>query len=132
MNKYRFKCVTEDIDVCVIGTSIPTECPNDAGHEIASDIVIMSSEVAINASEAEIQCKCKEIIYQDILLSAEPVTQLPRILTSLDKLPSVSIALDNVDYQLASARLQVGVDDTILTSDDKTFIEGKFPTGWDS
>ena len=74
--------------------------------------------------------KDRKDILNEVMSTAEPTTQLPRLLDALDKHASFIAALDNYNYILASSRLVNAVNNGDITADDKTFIESKFPENW--
>lgn len=54
MEKYRLHCITDNIDECVIASTVPTQCPTNAAHTIDStSIVIIDSNVLINNGTAK-------------------------------------------------------------------------------
>ena len=49
---YRIWCITEDVYVCVIADEVPTECPNNAGHEITAATIVCCGECTVNDGTA--------------------------------------------------------------------------------
>jgi hypothetical protein len=49
MDKYRIRCITEDLQVFVLSSNVPTACPNDSGHQISTESVcIVQPGVVVN------------------------------------------------------------------------------------
>lgn len=46
VNHYRFRCVTEGVDVYVWGEALPTLCPNDSAHTINADSITIVETVS--------------------------------------------------------------------------------------
>ena len=72
--------------------------------------------------------KSRELIYSEILSSAESITQLPRILDALDKYHSITVALDNGDYSLARIRATKARVASDITQADYDLFDSKIPS----
>ncbi|RLC87088.1 MAG: hypothetical protein DRJ03_06915 [Chloroflexi bacterium] len=75
----------------------------------------------------ESKSKERRLIMAEVLLSAEPVTQLPRLLRAINTHSSVIVALDNLNYSLAMMCLQMTLSDGAITQDDYDLIVSKIP-----
>jgi len=86
----------------------------------------------VTISRTALVLKERGIICAEALIEAEQVTQKPRILDGLDNHSTIALCLDAFDYIGASSRLEKAVADGDLLTADRTLIESKFPTGWNS
>jgi hypothetical protein len=116
--QYRLWCNTCAADRFVYKSTTPTHCPDGAEH------VINEESIAI------VESKTREHIYAEVLTSAEPVVQLPRMLAAVDKYGSITVALDNYNYLLAYSRMLAALEAEDVTQADVDLMVSKFPTGW--
>jgi len=100
------------------------------GNSTANETLLDS--LVLNHDGVSVISKSRQDILADVLTNAEPITQLPRLLNSLDKYPSVMASLDNFNYLLAYSRILLAETNGDITSEDTTLILGCFPAGWNA
>jgi hypothetical protein len=54
VSKYRLRCTTEGVDKFVWGESAPTQCPDDSGHTIDSDSIVVIQILPGDVSRSKI------------------------------------------------------------------------------
>jgi len=69
----------------------------------------------------------RELIMSAIYDQAEPVTQLPRLMSALNTQAVFIVALDNYNFDLARLIVQQLVDASLITTDDQTLVDGIIP-----
>ncbi len=100
----------------------------DANEHLVANHTHRIVEVQVHRDYFE-ESKSKERkeIMAEVLMAAEPATQLPRLLRSINTHSSVIVALDNLNYPLATICLQMALADGAITQDDYDLIFSKIP-----
>jgi len=99
---------------------ITFEASLDAGDKTILDGLVGS---AIDV----IKDKTRNTIMTEILMTSEQTTQLPRMLSALDKYPSFAVFLDNFNYPMARMRMQLALANGDITQADYDLIDVVIP-----
>ncbi len=118
--QFRIWCVTESAFVFEYKSTVPTQCPNDAGHTIDSALTV------------HVDDKTRIQIMNEAFDGATSPAQADRMIDALNKRPSVIAFLDNHNYVEAEKQILAAKDAGDLLQEDYDLIMGKFPTGWNN
>lgn len=124
--------LTKEIQASSIGVALIGITTRNSSMGIEFSSAISGPEkttldgLVLNHSGKE-QSKNQVDIFREIISSAEPVTQRPRILDGLDKNATFFSALADNDYSLATSRLNKAKTAGDITQADVDLIVSKFP-----
>lgn len=85
-------------------------------------------EAIVNSSLGKVLThKTRDVIMTEIYQTAEPTTQLPRLMAALNSQAVFIVALDGYNFDLARSIVQSLVDGGEITTDDQTLVNGIIP-----